>query len=360
MKLSGRRIQVETTPLRVTGSLNITGGSLVQFYHDGDFIPDREGVPASPIMLTHNVSVLNLDEVVTGVIDITLTTTFYENDVPISNSTNGYEVNGSDLIVKKNTPIGETLEIKAVSLFIDPRNEKVYERIDRVTLRTLIKADAQYQLNLSQSGLVYFDAYRNPNTKVDITAVLRDGTEEITDFSGITFKWLNKDGLNALENELYADKISANGRILTVDKTFINNSSITCEAWMAGKIIAKDTTTFVRKYNSFRFDVSIPELPLQPSVERLTCSLLMYDLSGIIDVDKAFETSWVANEWNVDKTVGYGSKATVSKDELDMEDKNLSIYPDIKRKEAFGALSIGNVVYTDKEGKVLTALKLGK
>ena len=143
-------------------------------------------------------------------------------------------------------------------------------------------------MNLSQRGVVYFDAYRNPNTTTTVTAVLKKDGADVTDFTGIIFKWLNADGLDALENELYADSYSADGRTLTVDKTYIDNETIRCEAWKGTELIAFDTVSFVRKFNSYRAEVRIPELPLQAGVTTLNCSVIITDMLGNINVDAAF------------------------------------------------------------------------
>lgn len=360
MKLSQNRINVDHTPLQVSGSLTLTGGSLVQFFDGKYYTPNREGAPASPIMLTHNVDVVNPDLSTTGAILINPTTMFYENDVIISSSTSKYELSGDSLIVKKNTPADAVIVIKAVTSFVDPRTNRVYSREDSVTLRTLIKTEGQYQLNLSESGVVYLDAYRNPNTTITLTATLKQNSDNVTDFTGVVFKWLNKDGVDVVENELYANSLSPNRRTLTIDKTYINRESITCEVLIGEQMVANDTVTFVRKYNSFRTDIRIPELPLQPGVEILSCTLLAYDMAGQIDMDNAFVTTWFVNEWNIDRKMAYSSKAKVPVADLDMEDVNLSIYPDVKRKECFGALSSTGVIYTDKDNKVLTVLKIGK
>lgn len=266
MKLNQTRITIleSEDALNVTSSLNVSGGGLVQFFDGVNYTPNREGAVASPIILTHN---LNTATIGGSPLAVSFTTLFYENDVLIDSAKPNYELIGENgLKVKKNVPGGTSIVIKAISKFVDSVTGKLYERIDTVTLRTIIKADPQYQLNLSQRGVVYFDAYRNPNVTTTITATMKKGTADVADFTGIIFKWLNAAGLDAVDNELYADAYSNGNRTLTIDKTYIDNETIRCEAWRGTELIAFDTVTFVRKYNSYRTDVRIPELPLQAGV----------------------------------------------------------------------------------------------
>lgn len=359
MKLSGNKIQIEFTPLRVSGSLNVTGGSLVQFYDGLSYTPNREGVPSSPILLTHTVDAFNTDS--NSQVDIAITTTFYENNVVISGSTAGYELLGNSVKVMKNIPAGTSIVIKAVSKFIDTRNNKIYEREDIVTLRTIIKAEAQFQLNLSQSGVVYFDGYRNPNVTTTVTATLKKGKDIVPDLTGITLKWLNSAGLDAGDNELYVDSVSIDQKTLTVDKTYIDNELITCEAWKDGAIIATNNVTFIRKFNSFRTDIRIPELPLLPGVTSLNCSIAITDILGNIDVDAAFLVTWIVSEGGVDRAVATGASARIPINLFKMSAANLQIYPDLKRREAFAALTTEDPeeLLTDDLDNVLTVETFG-
>ena len=359
MKLSGHKIQREFTPLRVSGSLNVTGGSVVQFYDGVSYTPNREGTPSSPILLTHSVNAFDTD---TGMqAPISITTTFYENDAVISVSTEGYELLGNSLKVKKNIAAGTAVVIKAVSQFVDTRNNKLYEREDTVTLRTIMKAEAQYQLDLSQKGVVYFDGYRNPNTTTTITATLKQGDVEVIDLTGITLKWLNAAGLDVVENELYADSVSLDGKTLTIDKTYINNELITCEAWKDGVLIATENVTFIRKFNSFRTDIRIPELPLLPGVNTLSCSIAITDILGNVDVDAAFLVTWMVSENGVDRPVATGASVKIPVSSINMAATNLSIYPDIKRREAFAALTTDDPdeLLTDDLDNILTIETFG-
>lgn len=360
MKLGSSRLQREFTPLEVSGALNVTGGSIVQFYDGQHYTPDREGSPSSPIKITHNVDVVNPDEQTTGVFEVNKSTVFYGNDVIITSSNSDYTLSGNSVIVKKNTPPDEVIEIKAVTKFVDKRTERMYSREDVISLRTIVKDEGQYQLDISDADINYFDAYRNPNVTKTLIATLEQNNEDVVDYSEITFKWLNKDGLPVLENELYANSISTDGTQLEIDKSYISKELISCEAWKDGEVVARDSVTFVRKYNSFRTDIRIPELPLQPNINKLTCELIMTDTQGNVVVDNAFFSTWIVNEWNIDRDMAYGSKAVVDIDDVDLNDNNLSIYPDIKRKESYGALAFGNKVLTDNNGKVLTGIKLGK
>lgn len=359
MRLSGNNIKIEFTPLRVSGSLTVTGGALVQFYDGVSFTPNREGVPSSPILLTHTVSAFNTDANSQAIIAIT--TTFYENDVVISGATPGYEIIGSALKVAKNIPAGTSVDIRAVSKFVDTRNNKIYEREDLVTLRTIIKADAQYQLDLNQSGVVYFDGYRNPNVTTTVTATLKKGNAVVSDLTGITLKWLNSAGLDAVENELYADSVSIDQKTLTVDKTYIDNDLITCEAWKDGVLIATNNVTFIRKFNSFRADIRIPELPLLAGVTSLNCSIAITDMLGNIDVNAAFLVTWIISEGGVNREVASGASVRIPISSINMSAANLQIYPDMKRREAFAALTTEDPeeLLTDDLDNVLTVETFG-
>lgn len=359
MKLSGHKIQREFTPLRVSGSLNVTGGSVVQFYDGVSYTPNREGTPSSPILLTHSVNAFDTDAGMQ--VSVPIITTFYENDVAISGSTAGYELLGSSLKVKKNIAAGTSVVIKAISKFVDTRNNKIYEREDTVTLRTIIKAEAQYQLDLSQKGVVYFDGYRNPDTVTTVVATLKQGNVVVDDLTGITLKWLNAAGLDAVDNELYADSVSLDRRTLTVDKTYINNELIICEAWKDGAMIATENVTFVRKFNSFRTDIRVPELPLLPGVDILSCSIVITDILGNIDVDAAFLVTWMVSENGVDRPVATGASVKIPVSSIDMGAFNLSLYPDVKRREAFAALTTDDPdeLLTDDFDNILTVETFG-
>lgn len=348
MKLNQTRITIleSEDALNVTSSLNVSGGGLVQFFDGVNYTPNREGAVASPIILTHN---LNTATIGGSPLAVSFTTLFYENDVLIDSAKPNYELIGENgLKVKKNVPGGTSIVIKAISKFVDSVTGKLYERIDTVTLRTIIKADPQYQLNLSQRGVVYFDAYRNPNVTTTITATMKKGTADVADFTGIIFKWLNAAGLDAVDNELYADAYSNGNRTLTIDKTYIDNETIRCEAWRGTELIAFDTVTFVRKYNSYRTDVRIPELPLQAGVNTLNCSVIITDMIGNIDVDAAFLVEWMVSEAGAVRQVATGASVQIPVSSINMKAANLMIYPDVKRREAFAALT------TDDPDELLT------
>lgn len=361
MKLSGNKIQAEFTPLRVSGSLNVTGGALVQFYDGVSYTPNREGVPASPILLTHTVSAFDTDSNSQAAIE--LSTTFYEDNVVISESTDGYELLNNSLKVEKNITPGTSVVIKAISKFVDVRSDRIYEREDLVTLRTIIKSEAHYHLELSQSGRVYFDAYRNPNTLTDVTATLKKGEAVVSDLTGITLNWLNSAGLDAIENELYADEVSPDGRTLTIDKTYIDNEQIVCEAWRDGVKIGSNSVSFVRKFNSFRSEIRIPELPISPGTTELTCSIEITDTLGNIDVDAAFLVNWILSVNGVEREVATGASVKIPIASLDLKSANLQIFPDIKRREAFAALTTMDdgeeALLTDDDDNVLTVETYG-
>ena len=339
MKLNQRRITIleSEDALNVSSALNLSGGPLVQFFDGVNYTPNRVGTVASPIILTHNVYAVTQSG---NPLSISVTTLFYENDVLIDSANSNYElISPNKLKVKKNVPGGTSIVIKAVSKFVEPNTGKLYERQDIATLRTIIKTEAPYQMNLSQRGVVYFDAYRNPNTTTTVTAVLKKDGADVTDFTGIIFKWLNADGLDALENELYADSYSADGRTLTVDKTYIDNETIRCEAWKGTELIAFDTVSFVRKFNSYRAEVRIPELPLQAGVTTLNCSVIITDMLGNINVDAAFLVAWMVSEAGVVRRVATGASVQIPISAINMKAANLMIYPDVKRREAFAALT---------------------
>lgn len=358
MKISGKDIRRIYTPLFVSGNLVISGGAAVQFFDGNYYYPNREGSPASPILITHELSAVDPDGILTK---FDFTTKFYENDSLITSSTAKYELVGDHVLkVMKNIPAGTSAVIKAVSELLDTRTGKIYTRTDVTYLRTILKTEAPYQLELSPRGAIFFDAYRNPNTTETITALLRRDGEVITNFTGITFKWLNRDGVDVVDNELYGDKYSNGNRTLQIDKKYIDNETIKCEAWKDGEMIAFDTVTFTRRFNSFRSEIRTPELPLAPGVNNLNCTLLMYDHLGEIDVDAAFLVTWIINENGSEREVATGSVASIPVSSVNMNAATLQIYPDVKRREAWAALvDSDDYLLTDSDGAVLTVETYG-
>lgn len=361
MKLSGNKIQVEFTPLRVSGSLSVAGGALVQFFDGTSYSPDREGIPSSPILLTHTVSAFDPDN--NSEVNLEATTTFYENDVVISGSTEGYELMGNELLVKKNVSPASSIVIRAVSEFIDTRNNKVYQREDSVTLRTLLKAEAQYNIELSLSGVVYFDGYRNPNTLQTIEATLKQGEDEVSDLTGIELRWLNKAGLDAEANELYVDSISPDGKTIVIDKTYIDNEHIVIEAWRDGAMIATNSVTFVRRFNSFRTEIKIPEIPIVQGTATLNLSIEITDILGNVDVDEAFLVNWIISENGVEREIATGASVKIPVASINLSASNLQTYPDVKRREAFAAITVDDAgeeaLLTDDEDNILTTETYG-
>lgn len=359
MKLIGSKIQTEHTPLRVGGSLNILGGSAVQFFDGTNYSPNREGTLSSPILLIHNLSIADPDsgEIITPATN----TTFYENEVAISSSTSGYELIAGDSVkVVKNIPANTQVVVKAVTEFVDPRSGRVYSREDIITLRTILKAEAQYNLTLNPHGAVYFDAYRNPNTMTTITAKLTHGNDLVTNFTGIVFKWLNAQGLDIVENELYGVSLSADKKTLTIDKTYINKETITCEAWKDGKIVGTSTATFIRKFNSYRPDVNVVGLPLQPGVNNIKCLLTITDTIGTVDVNAAFLLRWMIREDGIERHLGTGTPFVFTRDDINMSASTIEVYPNLKRREAFAALTDeSGAILTDDDGNVLTTETYG-
>lgn len=359
MKFVGKKIEIDHTPLVVSGSLNVSGGSLVQFFDGTKYSPNREGVVSSPILLTHTISVRDPDS--GEILNPSTNTTFYENDVTLSASSTGYElVNDNAVKVKKNIPANNQIVLKAVTEFLDSRSGQIYKREDFVTLRTILKAEAQYNLRLSPSNVVFFDGYRSPNVAAIITANLKHGNETITDFSDIEFRWLNTAGLDIVANELFATSISADGKELTIDKTYINKEVITCEVWKGGKLLDSSTVTYVRKFNSFEANIDLIGLPIQPGANTVTCTMQIQDTKGVVDVNAAFLLRWMVNEDGFHRQLGSGTPFEFTTSDVDMTANKVEIYPDLMRREAFAALTDAQGrLLTDENGKVLTAETFG-
>ena len=335
-----------------------TGGATVQFFDGNYYYPNREGSPSSPILITHELSAVDPDGILT---EFEFTTKFYENDTLITSSTAKYElIDEHTLKVMKNIPAGTSVVIRAVSELLDTRNDKVYRREDTTYLRTILKVEAPYQLELSQRGAIFFDGYRNPNTTETITAKLKKEGVDLDSYTGITFKWLNQDNVDVVDNELYGDEYSNNGRTLTLDKKYIDDETIKCEAWMNGEMIAFDTVTFTRKFNSFRTEIRIPELPIAAGTESLNCTVLVYDLKGNVDVDEAFLCTWYVSENGIEREVGTGASISIPVSSLNLKASALQIYPDLKRREAWAALvDADDYLLTDSDGAVLTVETYG-
>lgn len=359
MKFVGRKIETDHTPLVVSGALNVTGGSLVQFYDGTNYSPNREGVPSSPILLTHTISVRDPDS--GQLLNPSTNTTFYENDVTLSASSSGYElVDGNGLKVSKNVAANNQIVVRAVTEFLDDRSELVYKREDFVTLRTILKAEAQYNLTLTPGNVVFFDAYRNPNTPATVTATLKHGNDVVADFSGIEFKWLNSAGVDIVANELFGTAVSPDGKELTVDKTYINKEVITCEVWTGSKLLDSAAVTYVRKFNSFEVNTDIIGLPIQPGANTVTCTMQIQDMKGVVDVNAAFLLRWMVNEDGFHRQLGTGTPFEFTTSDIDMTASKREVYPDLKRRMAFAALTDAQGrLLTAENGKVLTAETFG-
>lgn len=360
MRLPGNKIGIEFNPLKVSGNLLITGGSPVQFFDGNSYIPNREGTPSSPILIEHVVSIVDPDNTGTA---FSIVTDYYENDTLITAEMAGYTLVDGRLRVEKNITAGTSVTIKAKSKFLDQRGttSRIYEREDITYLRTILKSEAPYQLELSTRGAHFFDGHRNPNKIVPVTAILRKSGEELTDYDGIEFKWLNSAGLDVEENELYHDSYIENGRGLNVDLTYIDKELIRCEAWSGNEMIAYDTVTYIRDFGSLRANVIIPELPLRGGVTTLTCFIELSDELGDIDVDAHYLVTWMVVEGTTHRALATGAEAEIPVSAINLKAANLEIYPDVKRREAFAALTTDDPdeLLTDDDDNVLVVETFG-
>lgn len=358
MKITGNNIYGSDVPLIYSDNLLIIGGTGIQHFDGVNFLPNRESIPGSPLIIKHVIDFKDP----TGLMTVfPYSTLFYANDVLITAQTPGYEIlSNNELKVTKNVPHGTTVVIRADSEMLDTRTGLVYKVSNKTYLRTILKAPAPYQLELSPSGRQLFDAHRNPNTIQNITAVVKLDGENITDYSGITFKWLNSDGLDCVDNELYADKYT-NNRTLTIDKTYIDHESIKCEAWMDGKIIAFDTVTFVRHWHSLDPRVDIPQLPINGLSSILNCNLLIKDTVGQINVDAGYLVDWMLKEGTAaPRKVGSNAVTTVPVSSINLKASPIELYPDIKRRLAWAGLETSDgFILVDDNDNVLTVEDYG-
>lgn len=359
MKVLGQKLGKIFTPLTLTGGINILGGNNVQFWDGNSYIPNREGTPSSPLLIVHHVDVVNPDEQAEGELTFTKVTKYYENDVLITSSTPKYSLIDDKLRVEKNIPAGKAVTIRAVTQLIDTRNGNIYERIDITYLRTITKTPDALQLVITPNGTVTFDGFRNPNTKTTVTATVRQYDEEITDYSGLTFKWLNSEGKDAIEYELYGDEVSSDGRTITIDKKFIDKDTLHCEVWRDGNLIDKDTVTFLRGFRSCHQSVDTPGLPLMPGIKSLICTFYAQDALGPIDVNEAFLVVWMITENGVDRELGTGSPFELSESSINW-DANPQIWVDARRREAWAALVDSDGSLLTSDGAVLVVETYGK
>lgn len=352
MKLPGHKIDVQYTPLLVSGNIVVVGGPTVQFFDGVNYYPDRASNPGSPIIISHEVDVKDPDGALT---EFETATLYYENDNPITVSTPGYVLIEDTLKVEKNIPANSAVTIKAVTQFLDSRTGKYYSREDYTYLRTKLKTEAPYQLELSQRGRVFFDGYRNPNTTTSVDIVLRKGDDVVTDFTGLVIKWLNADGKDAVDYEAYAPQYRNDKKTIDIDKTYINNETIRCEIWDGEELIANDSVTFVRKFNSFQADVEIPQAQLKTWTQDVYCSVKLRDHLGPIDVDSAFLVTWMIQEGATERELGTGADISVPVSSINLKASPLKIYPDLKKRMAWAAIEDADgYILTDVDDKVLT------
>lgn len=216
-----------------------------------------------------------------------------------------------------------------------------------------------FQITLNPLGSTYFDAYRNPNTKTSVVATLTRNSKIVTDFAyeKVELRWLNADGVDVVENELYADDVS-NITTLNIDKTYIDDEIIKCEAWHKSEKVAESNVRVIRKFNPYTPTIQIPALPAPPEVTTLNLSISMTDEVGSINVDSAFFIEWMVVEDTVTRKIATGAIASVPASSINMGAANLQIYPSIKRREAYAALTTidagEEALLTDDLGNVLT------
>lgn len=80
----------------------------------------------------------------------------------------------------------------------------------------------------------------------------------------------------------------------------------------------------------------------------LNCSVIITDMIGNIDVDAAFLVEWMVSEAGAVRQVATGASVQIPVSSINMKAANLMIYPDVKRREAFAALT------TDDPDELLT------
>lgn len=359
MKLTGSKIPVDFTPLMVSGNIVVEGGPTVQYFDGLTYVPNRSGVLASPLIVKHVLDIKDPDEIAQA---FAKSTKYYANEVAITSETAGFELLGDDSVkVTLNVPAGDTLVLKAVTTFLDPRTDASYSREDITYLRTILKVEEEHQLVLEPRGRLVLDAYRNPNKLLPVTLTLLKGSTFVTDFTGLTFKWLNSDKVDVLANELYAKELQDSNRKLIVDLSYIESEVIRCEVWEGLKLLASDEISIKRQYNSFMSDMIVPDIPVTSETRELNCYLYLVDRLGSIDVDAAFDTTWIVATGSTAKEVGKTSVTKFPITEVNLKGTTPEIYPNIKRREAFkGIMTVGNKYITDGSGKIISALKLGK
>lgn len=355
MKILGPKLSRDFSPLTISGGISIIGGSDVQFWDGTSYSPNREGALSSPLIIRHIVDVVNTDTKDTQELVFNMTTKYYENNDLITASTPKYTLlENGDLKVEKNIPAGQAVAIKAVTQFLDPRSKKLQERVDVTYLRTHNHIESEYQITITPNNLVAFDGFRNPNVQDTITAIVHKGGELVTDYTGMEFRWLNSEGKDAVEYELYGDEVSPSGRELTIDKTYIDKETIHCELWMDDVMIDSDSVTYFREFAQYSFSMPLSDMKLPAGSDTFNFNVEVQDTRGVVDVDHAFLAVWMVDHNGVDSELGTGKTIRVPASRFNF-DANPRVWLDLRKRMAWAALTDeDDYLLTDDEGAVLT------
>ena len=97
-----------------------------------------------------------------------------------------------------------------------------------------------------------------------------------------------------------------------------------------------------------------------PGINNIKCLLNIADSIGNVDVNAAFLLRWMIREDGIERHLGTGTPFVFTRDDINMSASTIEVYPNLKRREAFAALTDDDgAILTDESGNILTTETYG-